>query len=336
MRKLIIPLVGLSLTFLASCVNEWPHPEERTYEVTLVVHSNTDWLPDYVMNVGRAGESVELMYQFQIYRSGTTTDPLQEFTVYSTDFTRPDFNVNISLNPGEYDVYVWSDVCDSDTKESLFYDTSNFGAISYTLPYKGDSNYKDAFRGMKSFSIPNSIYRQPTAREVINLDRPLARYIFIATDLEDFVERETTRGKMRTGEAEKSVANEGKVRANLEDYTVKVIYPLYMPSVFDNFRNNPIDSWTDISFNCIMDQISDEEAQLAMDYVMVNGEESGVQVMLEVYDPDGIVIARTNSFTIPTKRDRTTLIYGKFLTTLRSDGVGINPDFDGEFNIEIP
>ena len=111
---------------------------------------------------------------------------------------------------------------------------------------------------------------------------------------------------------------------------------MYMPAVFDNFKNNPVDSWTGISFDCTMLQLDADEAQLAMDYVYVNGEESGVQVMLELYDPDGTLIARTNTITVPTKRDRTTIIKGKFLTTLRTDGVGIDPSFDGEFNIELP
>lgn len=335
MKAWIMALAGVALVSLTSCVNEWPHPEDRTYAVTFLVHSDTDWLPDYEMNYTRV-ESLEIQYQFEIFPAGNTTTPVKEFTVYSSDLSRQDFSIDVSLNPGSYDVYVWSDICDSANGKSLFYNSSDFANITYLTPYVGDTNNKDAFRGQKSFTIDYSMDLKPTATEVINLERPFARYIFVATDLDDFVEEEETRGRMRHLESRESnfEAYSSELTDVLGDYTIKISYPLYMPAVFDNFQNKPIDSWTGISFTGNFTVLSTQQAQLGLDYVMINGEDSFVQVALEIWDAKGEVISKTSTINIPTKRDRTTIVYGRFLTTLENSGVTIDPDFAGQFNIE--
>lgn len=333
-------LIGLSVALLSSsCVHQWPEMDKLDHNVYIHVIQDTEWLePDYEMSLTRSdadNQPLNIRYDFRIYPSGNTSKLVSEFSIYSADLQRPDFDTSLALNPGDYDLYVWSDYCEPASGNSIFYDDSNFGSISYIKPYTGDTDLRDAFRGMTSFTVEASYSNVENVEATVVLKRPMARYKFIATDLADFIERESTRGKLLPPGEEVSEAD-GKTRSRLEDYTVKITYPMYMPAVFDNFVNNPIDSWTGVSFTCTMQQLSADEAQLAMDYTYVNGEESGVQVMLEVFDPDGYAIARTNTITVPTKRNRTTLIFGKFLTTLRSDGVGINPDFDGEYNIEIP
>lgn len=326
-------LIGVGVS---SCVHQFPEDLEKGPVVLNVVH-DLEWLPDYEMTLTRAdGEEYEIRYDFRIYPKGNTSMPVKSFSIYKKDLSRPDFSTSLELPAGDYDIYAWSDYCYTKDEEPLFYDDTNFAAITYIKPYEGDTDLRDAFRGMTSFTVDAPGYTEPRPVEAtITLSRPLARYKFIATDLAEFIDREQTRGKMAPDGAP-SQAGASQRWARLSDYIVKVVYPMYMPAVFDNFKNNPIDSWTGVSFNCKMLQLSEDDAQIAMDYVYVNGEESGVQVMLELYDPDHILIARTNTITVPTKRDRTTLIYGKFLTTLRTDGVGINPDFDGEYNIEIP
>lgn len=336
MKKWLSLIIFAFSILTSSCVNQFPI-EEETDTVYLTVVRDAEWLPDAVINLTKAGIiDIELRYDFRIYPKGNTKNCLKEFTIYKSDLTGESFQTSFEMHTGDYDIYCWSDFAYSLNGLPVYYDDSNFSAITYIKPYEGDSDFRDAFRGVTSFSIKDSGYyqMQPVEATII-LSRPLARYMFIATDLEDFIEKEATRERNRNSDSLNDQDAYTRV-TNLDDYIVKVTYPLYMPAVFDNFLNNPIDSWTGISFEGTMTKISDQEARLALDYVMVNGEESGVQVMLEVFDPDGVVIARTNSMTIPTKRNRTTIVYGKYLTTLRNDGVGIDPDFNGSFNIELP
>ena len=325
-------LIGVSSS---SCVHQFPE-EDETGTVYLTVLQETEWLPDTAVYLTRAGENnVVIRYDFKVYPKGNTSNSVKDFTILKDDLTREDYTTTLELMPGEYELYCWSDYAYPDGKP-IYYDDSNFASITYIKPYEGDSDLRDVFRGVTEFSVTENGYSEIQPVEAtINLSRPFARYKFIATDLAEFIDRETTRGKFVEGLSGGAPPSDPHKIAKLSEYTVKVVYPMYMPAVFNNFRNNPVDSWTGVSFDCVMTPISATEAVIAMDYVMVNGLQSSVQVMLEVYDPDKVLIARTNTMTIPTKRNRTTLIYNKFLTTIRNDGVGINPDFDGEYNIEI-
>lgn len=224
-------------------------------------------------------------------------------------------------------------MCDASTGKSLYYDAADFAKITYLKPYVGDTDNKDAFRGMCSFSIDNTMYLKPTATETITLSRPLARYMFVATDLAQFIDEEETRGKMRGVKSREGTYDYAMLDAALEGYTVTVSYPLYMPSVFDNFLNKAIDSWTGISFEGAIKPISDDEATIGMDYVMMGTDESFVQVAVSIADSEGRVIARTSTINIPTLRNRTTVVYGRFLTTDEDADVTIDPDFSGQFNI---
>lgn len=326
-------LIAAAAMSLSSCVNEWPHPEYKNF--TLYVHLvGMEWLPSYEMDYTRA-DDIEIEYLFRIYPHGNTTQLVKEIKMYSHDLERSDFSFALQLPPGTYDIYAWSDVADVLTGESLYYNTGDFARISYTTPYVGDTNNKDAFRGMKTITIEDNIDLDADASATIDMERPLARYMFVATDLEEFVDGEITRGKLRSLP---SRSDEESYRSELyqalDGYTVRIYYPLYMPSVFDNFLNRPVDSWTGISFEGGIRPISENDATLGLDYVMMNGSESYIQVAMEVYDEDGLKIAGTPTINIPTLRDRTTIVYGKFLTINQSAGVTINPDFEGQFNIE--
>lgn len=321
----------------SSCVHQWPNPEYIDHNVLLTVHCDTEWLPDYEMTLSRADESgdVKVRYRFVVFPAGYTYSPVADFTVYKTDMSRQDFTQELSLPPGDYDVWAWSDICDADGS-SLFYDDSDLAAITFKTPYAGDSNEKDAFRGMTSFSVERTVDEGPSVEARIDLSRPLARYIIIANDLEYFLEKEVARGRGASADLSAELGSTmAPMYAHLADYTVKIVYPMYLPWIFNNYQNNPFDSATGVSFECKMSQLSETEAQIALDYVMVNGEESSVQMQVEIYDATGELVSRSNVITAPTKRDRTTIIYGKFLTTLTSDGVGIDPGFDGDYNIEI-
>lgn len=337
MKSLSMIAIAGTAVALTSCVNEWPKPEYRLYEVTLRVHCDTDWLPDYEMNYTREStEGLEIQYQFQLFEKGQSANPLKTFTIYSTDFSRADFTVDLSLYPGDYDVYVWSDICDAGTNQSLFYNSEDFAKVTYLTPYKGDSNNKDAFRGQHSFTIENTMYLNPTATEVVNLERPLARYIFVAQDLDTFVKKEQTRGHLTdVGSRDDNNAEDydQRLEEELGSYTIKIIYPIFMPAVFDNYTNKPIDSWTGVSFDGSFQVMSASEAQLGLDYVMIGTDASSVQVALEVYDNEGVKISSTSTLNVPTLRDRTTYIYGDFLTTQEDAGVTIDPNFKGQFNI---
>ena len=89
-----------------------------------------------------------------------------------------------------------------------------------------------------------------------------------------------------------------------------------------------------VSYDGSITQLDDGEALLSFDYVMVNGHESSIPVAVEIYDGKTL-IANTGAINVPIVRNRLTTVRGKFLTSRANEGVGIDPGFDGDFNIEI-
>lgn len=314
-----------SVCLLSSCIYESPD-NHCNFSVNLKVVCDTEWLPDSNMVITR-GDNLALRYQFKIYREDNS-EFVKEVTVFSDDLERNDFNIQLDLQEGNYLVYGWSDYCDATTGNPLYYNSSNFEEITYLQPYTGDTNLRDAFRGTTTIEIGDNDSPSTAVNSEIIMTRPLARYIFKATDVDEFLTAQISQGKLSS--------KAGQSGDNIFDgYTVKVVYPLFMPAVFDNFTNSPINSWSGISFTGNISMTNEHEAQLALDYVMVKEGEGSVQVAVEIYNPEGTLVSGSGTLTLPLLRDRTTIVSGEFLTSNIEEGVIVDPNFDGKFNIEV-
>lgn len=326
MRRLInISLIVLSaMGVLTSCVHEMPKTDGVAREVQLNIHHQMEWSPTYEMTVTRSESAgYKARYHFKLYRAGDKETVISEQEFLSDDLTRADFSTRLNLPPGDYDLWTWSDWADTENEKSLLFDSSDFSSICYSEPYRGNNDLRDALRGVATFTVEQNLDGHYRKDVDLTLTRPLAKYEFIATDLSDFIENESTRGKLT------------RSAPDLTGYRVKMLYTGYMPSEYNNFIDKPVNSRTGMSYDATITALNDSEALLGFDYVMVNGHESSVPVAMEIYDRNGDLIGRTNSIDVPTMRNRLTVVRGKFLTSKASGGVGINPDFNGDYNIEI-
>lgn len=330
-------LAAVLPVFLTGCVHEWPE-EASPREMQLTIAHQTLWT-ETEMTVTRADAEYAVGYHLRISPVGNPTLSVGEVYFSSNDLSLATFDRTVSipaLPAGDYDIWAWSDYVANPGGESLFYNSADFKSISYLKPYRGNTELRDAFRGKTTFTVTPSIDAETYVTGRIDLERPFARYEFIATDLADFIRDETTKGELFSWkEATKGAEQIPAKIPDLGRYKVKVKYTGYMPSVFDNYQNKPVDSELGVVYDAKIEAINDTEARLCFDYVMVNGTESGIIVALEIYDSKGTLLGRTKAINVPTKRSRNTIVRGRFLTSKASGGVGINPDFDGEFNIEI-
>lgn len=321
------------LLAVASCVHEMPDYLTVEREVTLNVHHSHGWSEALEVQHSRAAGSPSPRYHMVLTPAGKAS-VAAEFVHYTADPLRADFSHRLSLLPGEYDLYVWHDWADDISKKSLYFDTSDFSKIGYSEPYSVHPDLRDALRGKASFTVEGRIDSDYSVDVDLALERPMAKYRFISTDLDKFVAAETTRAEL-TRRQQGTKSDEPAKAPELSSYSVRVAYTGYMPHKFNNFLNRPVDSTTGVTYTSSLTPLSDSEAELCLDHVMVNGAESSVRVALEVVDRDGNVVATTPGFDVPTKRNRETVVRGSFLTSKATGGIGINPDFEGEFNIEI-
>lgn len=333
--------LGMSLVVMAlfssSCVHEFPEHGEPRREVIVKFTHDLNWTQHEIYATRAGGPEALARYHVMAFPAGTSLAPVAEFEFTRDDLERDDFEHTFRLPEGKFDLYAWSDQAFTHNSQSMFFDSSDFTAISYVEPYNGNNHLRDAFRGVTTVEVKTSPYADYREYAEIKMERPLASYEFRATDIMEFIDRETSRGRLTriTEPEDRPPLDISQRLPEITQYKVKMIYTGYMPSTFNNILNRPVNSSVGISYDAQIDVLSDEEARLGFDHVMVNGVESSIPVAMEIYAPDGTLIGRTNPIDVPTKRARNTIVRGRFLTSQASGGVGVNPDFEGEYNIEI-
>lgn len=341
--RLFVPVVTGCLLLCGSCdVHEFPSADDEpaTHEVTLHLNFHTD-LPQYrVVEYTRTRaastdpDDYDLRYLIHIYKDdGTGTFDNGEYTSRietKDDVTALNHDLKLQLEEGNYRFVVWTDYVDNGTEEDKFYDTGRFEEITLRGDeHAGNCHFRDAFRGLEEVTIADGSTREAT----VEMERPMARYSFVTTDLDLFLTRVM---EQQAASKETAETTDAPTKAiDLNDYRVTFRYTGYMPSAFNALTDKPVDAQTGVSFDGQITRLSDNEAELGFDYVFVNGTESTVQVMLEVRNNEGDVIASISPVDVPLMRSRHTTVRGPFLTTEATGGVGISPGFDGEWNYEI-
>lgn len=331
MQKLAL-LALLTVGGAACNVHEWPDTETRERVSLKLTYATAFTQQAYTCEGAALTETGDLTttdntltdgymhYTVRVYAGlGTTEREL----VDEVRFTRSvaggyDCEVPLELAAGSYTIRVWSMLTATERAEP-YYEADDFAEIGLVsgAPHAGSTDYRDAFRGMSELTIDAYSSGELPAGCRVSMERPLAKYEFVATDAAEFLAQ----------------AGEG---ATLSDYEAVFRYAGYTPTAYNMFSDKPSDSAEGVVFRSALNQLSATEFSLGFDYVFVNGTESSVRVLFEVYkQPEGTLIARSNTIRVPLRRSRYTVVRGKFLTAGSSGGVGIDPGFDDDFNIPL-
>ena len=315
--------------FISSCdVHEWPDMPDKTRFVLRLDYSTEMTLWKFTYEDGRLTDnglgdtydsrldSGRIRHIIRAYPLSDRNRPARDYyseSIFITEISGSyDCDLALDLPAGDYRIMVWSDFI-HDVGDAYFYNPSNFSEITLRGVYTGDTDYRDAFRGVGEALLTTSVVEQPPTVLEIDMQRPLAKYEFISTDLQDF--RQTN--------------------VDINDCDVFFFYNGFMPDSYDMTSDRPNDVSENISFESAPEQIDANSVSLGFDYVFVNGKQSGVHVMVGLYDAEGRQLALSQSIQVPLMRSRHTVIRGSFLMTQNSGGIRINPGFDGNYNIVI-
>ena len=347
MRKILYLIMCLPILFLSACdVHEWPETSEfvkmhlrLNYETDM-----TEWEHLYdgaeVIEQGY-GETYDnhrdygkIRYIVRTYpvseKMRTTSDYTQEF-VFTKDISEGyDHEVTLDLLPGNYNVMVWSDLVHTNGNDH-FYEATSFAEITLREGHKGNTDHRDAFRGTSNICLVADIVEHDSPILDVVMQRPLAKFEFVTTDLKEFIDKEyqyllkeaETRGELLP------------TRVNTDDYKVVLYYSGYMPFAYNMNADKPVDSKLGVSFESKIDVLNENEASLGFDYVFVNGKTSSVTVQIGLYDKEDSQLALSVPINVPLQRNHHTVVKGSFLMEETSGGITINPDFDGNHNIVI-
>ena len=232
------------------------------------------------------------------------------------------------LHARNYRVVAWRDFVlaaevSGNTAADCFYTTSDFAAVKLRGDYTGGTDYKDVFCGQATLDlIPYRCRLAARHCEEIQLERPLAKIELITTDVIKYLNKLEQMKSVRP--------------AGIEDFTVQLGYTGYFPTGFNVVSNRPNEAVTGIQFTSVPIVISNNEACLAFDYVLVNGMESSVTLEMVICNEKGQEVNRVSGVEVPVRRNRITTVRDAFLTREFAPGIGINPGFDGEINVVVP
>lgn len=344
-------LAACALLCITSCaVHEWPEPTPADVIVNLDFDTQ---LPQYkVLNeegtrASHDGRDYDIRYTIAAYRllqDGSYAEEPFLLKVFSKDeIEELNASFRFSIDEGSYRFYVWTDFVLAGTQSDYFYNTTNFRRISLQGAHEGNNDFRDAFSGSADLKVIRLGSRETPSTVTVQMRRPLAKFEFITTDLQEFITK-TIEAMIRKEEAE-AAAKAGETKSDgdtktpavdLEKYTVVFFYSGYMPNAYNMMEGKPCDSATGVKFSSAISAIDNHDARLGFDYVFVNGEESSVMVTVALYDEEGTQLSISRQIEVPIKRSMLTTVRGSFLMQNTGGGVAIDPGFEDEFNIYIP
>ena len=337
MKKLIRIIVAL-LTFggLYSCdVHELPEGETRIavalnlkFDTSLPLYKTVDY------NTKADYPAWQTRYVVKLFKYSSSTynlTPDYSFVVTSADLSKLDHSVYLMAEAANYRVVVWTDFVPAGTQDDYFYDTSNFSEITLKGSYAGNEPMRDCFYGSADLEMAELLNYDSSFEADIQLSRPIAKFNFVSTDRDKFIDYWIQQSAIMNG----SMVKIERSQVDLGKFHVRFVYPQFLPNTFNLHNGRPVDSATGVRFTAPMAVMEDGNVDLGFDWVFVNPTESKVVVSLEIYDQNNNYISTISNIEVPLMRSQLTTVKGNILTNGLNNGVSIDPTYDGEFTVLI-
>lgn len=326
-RRINIITCCLALLSLCGCIHESMEAEgtdPTLANVTLDMTLDLELLPfTRSNNVPSVPEGYTRRFTIDVYREGKVmADKRQVVTNVKEEadgtFTIP---VSFKLHALEYTLATWVDYVKESNGDTIScFNTENLSNVWLTTPYCNNTALREAFCGKTELDLtPYRDRWDAQIKQTMNLKRPQAQFRIIATDVQEFLTRMAAKNRQVT------------------EYQVKLSYDFFVPTAFNVVGDVLCAAHTGVNFTTPCNIIADEDGncEMAGDYVFAGADRSFVTATIEVTDAEGTVVSRVNGLEIPFRQGQLTTVTGKFLTTLVKPGIGIDTDYDGEFNITI-
>lgn len=297
-----------------------PEPDDdQPQEATLFVDISADTsLPEFVDSqeaTRAAGKSVR--YQLKFYKfndNGSVSSVVSYSAVKVMDYNGSlDASLTQKLAYGKYKMVVFADFIDAGSESDCYYDTSNPLALRLTSRFVANDDYCRAYVAVQDVEMSPGVSAN---RASALLRMPLARIRMIANDVSVYAES-----------IEKSV---GEIP--FSKYTVKISCGTF-PQVI-NTATQSVGSYGSKEFSSVMTDVTSESAMLGYFYIPVSSNKTETKFDVKVYDEDGNLVNTVKQVPVLYMTGHQTTVSGKFLKK-QNEGFGVDPDFDGEINLEF-
>ena len=345
-RKLWSGLLALPFLMAACTLHEEPEltadgelgvdPTEIGVEVNLTLDLNLPEQGNEENSSARVSANTDYLHRF-IVEAYLNRQPVarQVFVESITDRTHLSLPVSMKLHALSYQLVVWKDYVSAETpQEDLHYNTQSLvPVIPNRASHTGNTEYKDVFVGTTSLDL--TAYADQWGAVVeqdVALQRPVARYELIATDVDKFLQR----------------IADGEVSG--ERFTARIKYSGYLPVGYNVLDDVPKHSLMYMQYNTSFDvpEEGTDELRVGFDYVFVSNEGSAsVPMEIEIVNENNVTVANS-VLNVPLERGKNTVWTGEFLTGddqggqgggdepgEDEDGIGIDPDYDNETDLGV-
>ncbi len=344
-RKFWSGLLALPFLMAACTLHEEPEltadgelgvdPTEVNVEVNLTLDLNLPEQGNEENSSARVSANTDYLHRF-IVEAYFNRQPVarQVFVENITDRTHLSLPVSMKLHARSYQLVVWKDYVSAETpEEDLHYNTQSLvPVIPNRASHTGNTEYKDVFVGTTSLDL--TAYADQWGAVVeqdVTLQRPVARYELIATDVADFLQR----------------VADGEV--NGETFTARIKYSGYLPVGYNALDNVPKHSLMYMQYNTSFElpEEGTDVLRVGFDYVFVSNEGSAsVPMEIEIVNEENVTVANS-VLNVPLERGKNTVWTGEFLTGddqggqggdepgEDEGGIGIDPDYDNETDLGV-
>lgn len=344
-RKLWSGLLALPFLMAACTLHEEPEltadgelgvdPTEVNVEVNLTLDLNLPEQGNEENSSARVSANTDYLHRF-IVEAYFNRQPVarQVFVENITDRTHLSLPVSMKLHARSYQLVVWKDYVSAETpEEDLHYNTQSLvPVIPNRASHTGNTEYKDVFVGTTSLDL--TAYADQWGAVVeqdVTLQRPVARYELIATDVDKFLQR----------------IADGEV--NGDTFTARIKYSGYLPVGYNALDNVPKHSLMYMQYNTSFElpEEGTDELRVGFDYVFVSNEGSAsVPMEIEIVNEENVTVANS-VLNVPLEQGKNTVWTGEFLTGddqggqggdepgEDEGGIGIDPDYDNETDLGV-
>lgn len=225
------------------------------------------------------------------------------------------YSMELPLFKGEYDINLWCDYTLDVTTDNHYITTGpDVITIQPKDKYTGNTDTRDCF----SKRISLTVTEENNTPQSVEMHRPLAKFQLVATDVAKYEKQRLQKGLPA-----------------LADLRVFIGYEGFLPSAYNITESKLADAKEGYYYYSTLSDVTTADATIAKDYVLVNGSESSVVVTILFKDAAGNTISGVRGVKIAYRAGQLTTVSGDFLTTSLGNGVTINTEWSGDYNVEF-
>lgn len=274
-------------------------------------------MPDYVGPASTSRSQVadhHLRAVAEVYKKGTS------LRVHSYSETLTNSILDLHLQPGEYDVLLWTDHVPVGTDDDHHYLTSSLREVSFAehMEYMAGLDSRQAH----SVKVGALVTEGPVTHVSAELNRVLAKYRLVAIDVEKY----------------KTFIQINKYPP-IDKLDVNVSYNGYFPNSHDVHTDKPNSSGAGVQFDSTLKDITDKTTLIGSDYIFAANLSSGedppyVDATVTITNRETEKVITRKIVRIDYKRGHVTTVESDFLTAgIVDQGISIDTNWDGVIDV---